>query len=143
MLIRGLEFPDGLLYHAEHMVWLRPEGNDLFSLGLTALVPATAGEILLFVPKARGWAIERDRSVGNVETGKLVAAVRTPVAGVLIEVNGSLEFGAQGLNHDPYGQWLVQIRANDWLRDQSSLVSGEALRWALERVMDENGFEEH
>jgi glycine cleavage system H protein len=143
MLIRGLEFPDDLLYHAAHMVWLRAEGNDVFALGLTALAPATAGEILLFVPKAQGWAIERDRSVGNVETGKLVSAVRTPVAGVLLEVNHRLELGAIELNRDPYGHWLVRIQATDWGRDRLNLVSGDALRAAVLVEMDGIGFEGH
>ncbi len=140
MQIRGLDFPDDLLYHAGHMVWLRAEGGELFTLGLTGLAPATAGEILLFVGKAVGWLIERDRSVGNVETGKLVSAVRTPIAGELVEVNAGLEFGAVGLNHDPYGVWLVRIRASDWPRDRVNLVCGEAVRAAMVDVMDEHGY---
>ena len=143
MQIRGLDFPDLLLYHPGHMVWLRPEGNDVFCLGLNALAPATAGEILLFVGKAAGWIIDRDRSVGNVETGKLVSAVRTPVAGELIEVNARLECGASELNRDPYGIWLVRIRATDWGRDQANLVAGVDLLPALIAVMDEHGFDGH
>ncbi len=143
MQIRGLEFPDELFYHPGHMVWLRSVGNDVFFLGLTALAPALAGEILLFVGKAPGWLIDRDRSVGNVETGKLVSAVRTPVTGELIEVNRGLEFGALALNRDPYGTWLVKIRATDWGREQLNLVSGAAVRPAMIAAMDEHGFDGH
>jgi glycine cleavage system H protein len=139
MIIRGLEFPDDLCYHAAHMVWLRRDGADLFTLGLTPLAAASAGEILLFVPKAQGWAIERDRSVGNVETGKTVSSVRTPIAGVLVEVNSPLEYGAIKINHAPYDTWLVRLRATDWVHDQGNVAHGESAWSAIRAVMDEHG----
>jgi glycine cleavage system H protein len=140
MRIRGLEFPDDLYYHAGHMVWLRAEGDDVFALGATSLLLATAGEVLLFVPKAVGWSIERDRSVGNIETGKLVASVRTPLAGTLVGVHDRLEYGAMALNQDPYGIWLVRLRASAWALDRGNLVQAEAARAALLAQMDEHGY---
>lgn len=141
MQIRGLQFPDDLYYHAGHMVWLRAEGDDVFALGATSLLLATAGEVLLFVPKAVGWAIERDRSIGNIETGKLVAAVRTPLAGTLVAVHERLDYGAMAINHDPYGIWLVRLRASAWEVDRDNLVRGEAAWAALSAEMDEHGYD--
>lgn len=140
MRIRGLDFPDDLYYHARHMVWIEQEPDGVVRLGLTALAPAVAGEILLFVAKAVGWSIDRDRSVGNVETGKLVSSVRTPVAGELVGVNEVVLENASVLNRSPYDAWLVRIRPASWGVDRLLLSSGDAARAEIEVVMDENGF---
>ena len=141
MLIRGLEFPEHLYYHAQHMIWIARAPDNVLTLGLTPLAAATAGEILLFIGKAVGWTIDRDRAVGNVETGKTVSAVRTPVAGVLVEVNSALALGAIRINSDPYGTWLVRLRPEDWERDSGKLLFGRDAAAALEAEMDNNGYE--
>ena len=132
MIIHGQFYPDELYYHAAFMVWLRAEPDGVFTLGLTPLARVSAGEILLFAPKAVGWRIERDRAIGNVETGKIVASVRTPIAGELMAVNSALERGAMPINTAPFDSWLVRIKASDWAQDQANVSLGPAAQAAFE-----------
>jgi glycine cleavage system H protein len=132
MTILGQHYPDDLYYHALFMVWLRRDADELLTLGLTPLARASAGEILLFAPKAVGWQIARDRAVGNVETGKIVASVRTPVAGVLVAVNSPLERGALAINTAPFDTWLVRLKPTDWVNDKRNVLTGLAAQRAFE-----------
>ncbi|MFO1351458.1 MAG: glycine cleavage system protein H [Gammaproteobacteria bacterium] len=135
-LLRGLEFPDGLFYHAHYMVWLRPEADGAVTLGLTALARATAGDLLIFTPKRIGAEIERDRSVGNVETGKTVSSVRSPIAGVLIAANEAVEKRPTLINSEPYSAWLVRLRPTAWEADSARLATGAAALTALAAEMN-------
>lgn len=136
MKILGIDYPDDLYYHASFMVWLRRHDDELFTLGLTPLASQSAGEILLFSPKAVGWHIERDRAIGNVETGKIVASVRTPLAGVLRAVNGALERSALAINSAPFDTWLVRLQASDWARDQDNVLLGQAAQQAFQTEIE-------
>lgn len=133
--VRGFEFPDDLYYHPEHMVWLRREGDGRVTLGLSALALATAGELIVFAARPLGAKIDCDRAIANVETTKTVSSVRTPVAGRIVEVNFELEADGSRINADPYAAWMVRLEADDWFRDCTRLVTGEAALAAFERQM--------
>ena len=133
--ILGYSFPDELYYHPRYMVWIASEERDgaiEIRLGLSALVLATAGELLVFAGRPLGATIDCDRAIGNVETAKTVSSVRTPVAGRIIAVNEVVEANGELINKDPYAAWLVRLAATDWPRDQGRLLRGDAAAQAIE-----------
>jgi glycine cleavage system H protein len=133
--LRGFHFPDSLLYHPKHMVWLRRETDGRVTLGLSALALATGGELLVFVARPLGMRVEAGRAVANVETAKTVSSVCSPIVGTLVEANPAVEANGELINRDPYTNWLVRIDPENWTRDAMTLVAGEAANRAHEEAM--------
>ena len=135
-LIRGYDFPDDLLYHPKHMVWVRRDPDGRVTLGLSALALATAGEFVVFVARPLGAKTACGRAVANVETAKTVSSVCTPIAGILVEANAAVEADGELINRDPYAHWLVRIAPEDWARDAATLLTSAAAQLAHRDAMD-------
>ena len=70
--------PDGLLYDAEHDMWVKRDGDEAL-IGATAYGIFRAGEIIGFTAKPSGAEVDRGRGLGTVECAKTVLAVRAPI----------------------------------------------------------------
>ena len=126
--------PDGLLYDAEHDMWVRREGAEAV-IGATAYGIFRAGEIIGFTAKPRGAEVERGRGLGTVECAKTVLAVRGPISFVLIESNEYAEEHPGILNRDPYRDgWMVRGRLTAWDGEHGRLLDAAAYREHVARV---------
>ena len=106
------EYPDGLLYHAEHD-WARIDG-DSATLGITWFAQDQLGELVFFDPPAVGTQIQKDAAYAEVESVKAVSDVIAPLSGEITEANETLAGTPEKVNQDPYGEgWLVKIRLSD------------------------------
>ena len=124
---RGV-IPDGLLYDAEHDMWVRREGFETV-IGATAYGIFRAGEIIGFTAKPKGAEVDRGRGLGTVECAKTVLAVRSPVSLVLTEGNEAAEERPALINRDPYGAgWMARGPASAWEAERASLLDGAAYR---------------
>src|SRR5574341_451479 len=123
--VKGCNLPDELYYNVENNVWARREADGTVSVGMTAYACALAGQIVSFTPKKAGKAIEQNKSVSTVESGKWVGPVKAPVAGEVIAVNEELASKPGTINADPYGAgWMVKMKPANWDADSGSLVTG-------------------
>jgi glycine cleavage system H protein len=106
----GCSVPDELRVDVENGVWLRPEPDGRATLGLLAPFVAFAGRISGITFRPLTGAIAAGRSVAMIESQRLTAPVRTPVAGTMVEVHDALS-GAPRLVHDaPYDAgWFVRL----------------------------------
>lgn len=126
--------PDGLLYDAEHDMWVRREGTETV-IGATAFGIHRAGEIIGFTAKPKGAEVERGRGLGTVECAKTVLAVRAPVSFVLVAVNEGAEEHPGILNRDPYREgWMVRGRPTAWDAEQPALLDAAAYREHVARI---------
>ena len=126
--------PDGLLYDAEHDMWVRREGDEAV-IGATAYGIFRAGEIIGFTAKPKGAEVERGRGLGTVECAKTVLAVRGPISFVLVESNEYAEEHPGILNRDPYRDgWMVRGRATAWESEQARLLDAAAYREHVARI---------
>jgi len=133
--------PDGLLYDAEHDMWVRREGAEAV-IGATAYGIFRAGEIIGFTAKPRGAEVERGRGLGTVECAKTVLAVRGPISFVLVEANEYAEEHPAILNRDPYREgWMVRGRPTAWESESASLLDAAAYRDHLARIEPGAAFE--
>jgi len=133
MIVRGIEFPEALHYLVEHQVWARLDDGNRATVGITALGIRLAGEIYMCRPKAVGSAVEQGRSIAVVELAKSIVSVKSPVSGVVVEVNPQLEQRPELVHVDPYGQgWLAQVQLANFEADQALLVHGDAIAAAME-----------
>ena len=111
MLIAGFLFPDELSYLVEHQTWARFHGDGTATVGITSMGIRLAGEIYMCRPKGVGADVEPGRSIAVVELAKSVVSVKSPVRGVVIDVNPVLEVRPEAVHLDPYGEgWLARLR---------------------------------
>jgi glycine cleavage system H protein len=135
-MIRGFEFPDGLLYLLEHDTWVRRDADGLATIGITSLGTRISGEFLEFMPKPVGTMVERERALGVLEMSKVIRSVRAPISGAIVAINEQARGDPASINTDPYGDgWLVRLQPSSWESDAALLVSGERIPAAVEAYM--------
>jgi glycine cleavage system H protein len=107
-----VDVPDGLRYTDDHE-WLRVDGGEGV-VGITAYAADQLGDVVFVELPAVGARFERGKTFGVVESVKAVSDLFAPVAGEIIEVNGSLADQPELVNAEPYGSgWLVRLRLVD------------------------------
>jgi glycine cleavage system H protein len=102
--------PDDRLYASNH-TWVKEDGNGSYVLGVDHFIStllAGAHSVAFSVPPMHIQAAEPYAwIVANGET----LAVRSPIAGTIVENNPELSGRASVLHSDPYAQgWIVKIR---------------------------------
>lgn len=129
-----LSHPPDLYFLMEHQVWARVEGDGTATVGITALGIALSGEIYMCRPKRVGTALEQAATVAVVELAKSIVAVKTPVAGTVVEVNPALEDRPSLVHQDPYGEgWIARLQLTDFSADVADLEHGDAVAPAMAR----------
>jgi glycine cleavage system H protein len=132
MQVCGFEFPDDLHYHVEEQVWARLEGEGFATVGITALGIGLAGEIYMCRPKAPGSKVMQGHAVAVVELAKSIVSVKSPVSGIVVEVNARLA-DTPGIVHvDPYRTgWIARLRMSDFAADAARLVHDDGVAAAM------------
>jgi glycine cleavage system H protein len=106
------EYPNDLLYHAEHD-WVRLDG-DIAAFGITWYAQDSLGEVVFFDPPEVGTQVTQGESYAEVESVKAVSDVIAPLSGEIVEVNADLADAPERINDDPYGAgWMVKVRLGD------------------------------
>ena len=120
------EYPEDLLYHAEHD-WARVEDGSA-TFGLTWYAQDQLGEIVFIDPPEVGSSVTAGEAYAEVESVKAVSDVVAPLSGEIVEVNGSLADTPEAINEDPYGKgWMVKVELSnpdekDALMDRDAYV---------------------
>lgn len=136
IVVRGCAFPQDRYYHADYNVWVQRASAGVVTLGATSYGVARAIEFFAFTPKALQMPVDAGRAVGLLELSKTVVSVRTPVAGVICEVNAAAVAKPAIISTDPYGQgWLVRLSSDVDLASQKNLFQGEAMICAFDAEM--------
>lgn len=128
MKIGDCLFPDDLVYSPEENVWVRKE-PDAWILGITSAHAFLAGTLTAVRFKPVGTGLEAGKSVATLESARFFGAVRTPVGGRIMELNGQLLDAPVLANRDPYGRgWFARIQptAEDGRHPEGLVSSGEA-----------------
>lgn len=134
MNIAGCEFPDALWYHAEHQVWAELLADGTVRAGITAMGIRQAGEIYMCRPKLPGTTVEQGRGLAVVELAKAIVSVKSPLAGIVVEVNPLLADEPERVHRDPYGSgWIARVQPADWAADAARLLHGEAVAAAMQQ----------
>jgi len=122
---RGCNLPDDLYYWIEKHVWVRDDGDDLLTIGITDPAQHLAARVVAVTTKKVGKVLERGQSVATVESGKWVGPVPSPVDGEVTAVNADLAMDPTLVNSDPYGAgWIVRLRPSNWDGQKGELASG-------------------
>lgn len=113
-VVRGCNLPDDLLYDVDNNLWYRPEGDGTFTVGMTMVATAMAGQLVAFTAKKVGKTIGAGKSCATVESGKWVGPAKLGFEAEIIAVNDNLVSDPKLANNDTYGQgWMVKVRPVD------------------------------
>lgn len=90
--------------------WAKKIGGNKVSVGITKYAAEQLGDIVFVdVPKI-GTAVEKDKTMGVVESVKTVSDINSPVSGKITARNNALEGDPALANQDPMGEgWIVEI----------------------------------
>ncbi|MHB1203020.1 MAG: glycine cleavage system protein H, partial [Acidithiobacillus sp.] len=83
---RGCELPEDLYYDLDY-VWVRPEDDGTFTIGVTDPAQTMSGRLQKARIKKVGTHLDDGRHVATLESGKWAGGVPVPFAGEVIARN--------------------------------------------------------
>ena len=139
--VRGCNLPDDLLYDVDNHVWYTENDDGTVTLGMTTIATALAGELVAFTPKKVGRKVRAGKSCATVESGKWVGPAKSVAAGEVVAVNEALVEKPSLANEDPYKNWMVKIKPDNWDEVKGQLIPGTEVAGPYEAKMEADGFE--
>jgi len=108
-----MNFPSQLKYTKDHE-WIQLNEDGTATIGITDFAQSELGDIVYVEVNTVGQSLEAEAVFGTVEAVKTVSDLFLPVAGKILEVNGTLNDKPEQVNQDPYGLgWMVKIQVNN------------------------------
>ena len=106
--------PDDLVYTQEHEYVARTGDPNVVRIGITDYAQGELGDVVFVNLPKPGQTLAALDAFGTIEAVKAVSELYSPVAGEVVEVNGSLDADPAAVNRDPYGQgWMVTLRVTN------------------------------
>ena len=107
------ETPEGIHY-AESHEWARLEENGRVTVGITDFAQDALGDIVYVELPQMGELLQASVEAGVVESVKAASDIYSPVSGVVVAVNQSLEDAPEKINADVYGDgWFFALDPSD------------------------------
>ena len=105
-------YPEDLRYLDSHE-YVRLDG-EIATIGITEFAVSQLGYIVFVeLPNVED-EIEKGEKFGTVESVKAVEELISPIGGIVIECNTTLEDSPEILSDDPYGDgWLIKVKITD------------------------------
>jgi glycine cleavage system H protein len=108
-----MNFPANLKYTKDHE-WIQLNDDGTALIGITDFAQSELGDIVYVEVNTIGQTLEAEAVFGTVEAVKTVSDLFLPVAGTILEVNGSLNNTPEQVNQDPYkAGWMVKIQVSN------------------------------
>ncbi len=144
MQLSHCNFPEGVLYDLDNFVWIKTDDKDhsIITLGVTPILISLAGKLTKIKLKGIGTIIEKNKSIGSIESIRYFGMVRCPVKGEVIALNDTLTYSPKIANDSPYDDgWFVKIRIHD-VSDMGSGLKNNGLAFIedchveIEKIID-------
>ena len=108
------ETPEGI-YYAESHEWARLDENGRVIVGITDFAQDALGDIVYVELPQMGELLQASVEAGVVESVKAASDIYSPVSGVVVAVNQSLEDAPEKINTDVYGDgWFFALDPSDF-----------------------------
>ena len=128
---RGCELPEDLYYDLDY-VWVRPEENGTYTIGLTDPSQTMSGRVQYVWIKDIGTHREWKKPVARIESGKWAGGIPAPFAGEIVTRNQQVLDNPGLINIAPYNDaWLVVMKPDDPANALQHLTTGAAAQQAL------------
>ena len=133
--VQGYSFPENLCYTEDNM-WVRKD-DDTLTIGFDDLASKLIGNILFIMLADEGTHLSPGTVFGTVESMKWVERLKSPISGIIEEVNRNLELDPTTVNREPYGGgWFVKVTPAPSIQEElSKLASEPGLKeWATKEI---------
>ncbi len=101
--------PASLRYAQSHE-WVAVAG-DIATVGITSFAVEQLTDLVYVELPKIGRQLKAGEPFGEIESVKAVSDLYAPVAGEVVEINGTLKSDAMKIAADPYGAgWLIKLR---------------------------------
>lgn len=123
--------PTDLRYASTHE-WVRPDGNGVFTVGISEHAQELLGDMVFVELPDVGAEIATGDDVAVAESVKAASDVYAPITGEVVAVNEDLEDSPELVNSDPYGDgWLFKVKAED-PEEVEALLDAEGYEGSIE-----------
>ena len=127
---------EGFLFN-ENDSWVYISGNKA-RVGVTDYVQQSLSDIMFFTPPVVGNEVEQFGELGEIESGKAVFEVVSPVSGRITAVNEQLSVTPELINQNPYEKgWIVEMELTDLESDKELLLEFAGYFTILKRKVDD------
>ena len=100
------------LYYAESHEYVKVEGNIGY-VGITDYAQHALGNVVYVDMPDVDDEVTAGEEFGAVESVKAASDLISPVSGVAIEVNETLEDEPEQINADAYENWIIKVELSD------------------------------
>lgn len=101
--------PEQLKYTKDHL-WVQIEGSTAL-VGLSDYAQQELGDIVFVEMPEVGTKVQKDETMGTVESVKSVSDLLSPLTGEVIEIHKKLEDTPEMINKDPFGEgWIIKMK---------------------------------
>jgi glycine cleavage system H protein len=105
--------PTELRYASTHE-WVRPEGNGIFTVGISEHAQDLLGDMVFVDLPDLGDVVTTGDDCAVAESVKAASDIYAPITGEVVEVNEKLEDSPELVNSDAFGEgWMFKIKAED------------------------------
>ena len=109
--------PKDLRYSKQHE-WVRLECEEA-TIGITDFAASELGDIVYLELPEPGKKVKAGESLGSIETVKAVEELYSPVDGMVVESNVTLQTKPELVNEDPFGEgWMVRVQVSGIDQDE-------------------------
>ena len=123
--------PADLRYATSHE-WVRPEGDGIFTVGITEHAQDLLGDMVFVDLPDVGDDVAAGDDAAVAESVKAASDVYAPISGEVIAVNEDLEDAPELVNSDPYGDgWMFKVKAED-ISEVEGLLDAEGYAQNIE-----------
>ena len=126
-----MEFPESLLYTKEHE-WVKVEANEA-TVGITDYAQKELGDIVYVELPDVNEELEQSKRFGVVESVKTVSDLISPLNGMVMEVNTSLEAEPELVNASPFENgWMLKLEIKNKEEIKTLLSSADYKKFVEE-----------
>jgi glycine cleavage system H lipoate-binding protein/ABC-type phosphate transport system substrate-binding protein len=125
-----LNNPKGLMYDRSH-TWSFMERDGNVKIGIDDFIKHVAGPVSKIKLLNAGDRVKKGEKIIILSNQGRKLYVKSPVSGIITDVNESIIKDPSRVNDDPYtGGWLYRIEPFNWQVENSSMMMNEAyLEW--------------
>lgn len=100
------------LYYSESHEFVKVEGEYAY-IGITDFAQEQLGNVTYIEFPEVDEEISAGDSFGSVESVKAASDLTSPISGVVVEINETLEDEPELVNKDAYSNWLIKVKLSD------------------------------